>query len=88
MYAQTALDGKNWVIFAGAARMESDGTSYPALFKISADSAAFTTGQGTGHEMYLDGSSEALKLPSACEGVTDAKQGRHTSFTALTKHGS
>ena len=40
-YAKTA-DDKNWVVFAGAARMESDGTSYPALFKITADPSDFT----------------------------------------------
>ena len=29
--------------------------------------------------MYLDGSTEALKIPFACEGVDD-NQGRFTSF--------
>ena len=33
--------------------------------------------------MYLDGSTEALKIPFACEGVVDDNQGRFTSFRAF-----
>ena len=38
--------------------------------------------------MYLDGSTEALKIPFACEGVVDDNQGRFTSFTALATRGA
>jgi hypothetical protein len=91
MYAQTG--GKNYVIFAGAARMETDGTSYPAIFKVNANSEAeFTAASGGGSEMYLDSPSDlasgAVKVESVCEGVVDSKQGRFTTFTALTNHGS
>lgn len=84
MYAQTG--GKNYVIFAGAARMETDGTSYPAIFKVNADSADFTAANGAGTEMYLDNTN--VKVTSACEGVVDSKQGRFTTLTTLTRHGS
>ena len=57
----TASGGTNYVIFAGAARMETDGTSYPALFKVNAD----TTANGAGTEMYLDDT--AVQVTSACE---------------------
>lgn len=84
MYAKA--DGKNYVIFAGAARFEADFTSYPAIFKMNADSADFTDYQ----EMYLNPNTtdDVVNVASECEGVPDSKQGRFTTFTALTRHGS
>ena len=78
MYAQTS-DGANHVIFAGAALLDDiNGYSYPALFKGLADSSAFLNGSGT--EMYLDGSSAGVTIDSACEGVVDVNQGRFTTL--------
>ena len=86
MYAQTS-DGANHVIFAGAALLDDiNGYSYPALFKVPADSSAFLNGSGT--EMYLDGSSAGVTIDSACEGMVDVNQGRFTTFTALAKRGA
>ena len=85
--ATYALSGADaFVIFAGAAKVEADGTSYPALFKVPAGRDDFVAANGHGVEMYLDAT--AVKVTSACEGVVDAKQGRFTTFTIVTKHGS
>ena len=84
MYAQTG--GTNYVIFAGAARMETDGTSYPAIFKVHADRADFTAANGAGTEMYLDDTT--VRVESICEGAVDPKQGRLTTITTLTMRGS
>lgn len=75
--------GVNYVIFAGSALLDdSDGkTFYPTLFKVNTNSG---TRDGDGVEMYLD--STNVKVLEACEGQLDSKQGRFSTFTAITKH--
>ena len=73
----------HYVIFAGSALLNNTGsrTFYPNLFKVNTDQR---TRNGDGVEMYLDVTS--VKVTSACEGQFDAKQGRFSTFTAITKH--
>ena len=89
----TIPDGTHHVVFAGTALTDDSGVSNiwsPALFRTTMESTDFVsdTGSGSGSEMYLDGSTEALTIPSKCEGVVDNNQGRFTSFTALAAHGA
>ena len=89
IYAQSG--GKNYVIFAGAARMETNGTSYPAIYKVNADRDDFmgTFVPNGGKEMYLNPADTGVSVTHVCEGVTDPlRQGRYTTFTALAVHGA
>jgi len=89
--AATISDGTHHVVFAGAALVNDTVSDiwYPTLFRSTMESEAdFVSDAGSGSEMYLDGSAEALKIPFACEGVVDDNQGRFTSFTALATRGA
>ena len=81
-YSDTTA-GINYVIFAGSALLDDvNGTYYPALFKVNTAPSSLN---GDGVEMYLDTTS--VKVLGTCEGQLDAKQGRFSTFTAMTSHG-
>ena len=80
-YSDTVV-AVNYVIFAGSALLDDvNGIYYPALFKVNTAPSTLT---GDGVEMYLDTTS--VKVLDTCEGQLDAKQGRFSTFTAMTSY--
>ena len=85
MRIETSMPHNNsvgrYVIFAGSTLLNNTESKifYPNLFKVNSQII-----NGQGDEMYLDLTS--VKLTAACEGQFDAKQGRFSTFTAMTKH--
>ena len=82
-----APDGSDWIVFAGAARSDdTSGNLYPALFRVPGNADAFADAAGYSTGMILDGTN-GYRMDAECEGVTDSKQGRSSTFTALAKQG-
>lgn len=74
--------GINYVIFAGSALLDATNKIYyPALYKVNTAPSSLS---GDGIEMYLD--TTTVKVLDTCEGQLDSRQGRFSTFTAMTKH--
>lgn len=80
-YSESGVN--NYVIFAGSALLDyTDRTFYPALYKVNANP---NVRDGDGEEMYVVNTT--IAVPEACEGQRDTRQGRFSTFTAITSHG-